>query len=440
MHFIKSFIILYLFALVSLSTYSQGVARLGVKKLKKENDSLVINYRLEISKKMIETGQKLQIKPMIQAGDSIFVLPQITVMGKNKQKVFSRFDKKNIRQFIPANNERDTIINYNIKTAYTPWMDSASLVLMQEVQNYRGKNILTVYEYKSSILAVSPRNNKIDFIPSFILPQVAERHQNIKSVLNFEHGHSVISPIYMNNHHELDYLHEEISKLKKNPQIVLETIYIVGYASPDGNYFNNAYIAQKRALALKAHLISLFDLDDSVFKVSIVPEDWDGLIEIVKKKEISGKDDILNIITSENIGYERNRKLLKFSNGDIYHKHLSDILPSLRRVECLIHYALRNNLADEKYSFSEDSIANNNAAAVMIRRSKIDEAKIFLDKAGNTSAALNNRGIISILEGDINQAEDYFIKAGLLDNKEAVYNLKQLQIKQRKRIESLINE
>ena len=71
----------------------------------------------------------------------------------------------------------------------------------------------------------------------------------------------------------------------------------------------------------------------------------------------------------------------------------------------------------------------------MISRSKINEAKIFLQKAGNTSAALNNWGVISMLEEDIDQAEAYFIKAKLLGNKEAIANLKQLQIKKGKSIE-----
>lgn len=431
----KRLITLYLFALVSLSIYSQGVATVVVKSLKKENDSLVINYQVEISKKMVETGQRLQIKPIIQTGDSIFALPQITVMGKNKHKVFSRFDKENIGQFISANNKRDTLIIYNIKTAYASWMDSASLVLLQEVQNYRGKNLLTVYEYKNSILAVSPPNSEIDFIPSIIPPQIKERYQNIKSVLNFEHGHSVISSTYMNNYHKLDSLHKEMSMLQKNPQIVLETIYIVGYASPDGNYYNNVRIAQERALALKTHLSNLFDLNDNVFKVSIVPEDWDGLIQLVEKKEAPEKDNILNIISSAGIRSGRNHKPLQFFDRNIYHKLFSDMLPSLRRVECLIDYKLNDNLTDTGYCFTEDSIANNNAAAVMISRLKIDEAKIFLQKAGNTSAALNNWGVISMLEEDIDQAEAYFIKAKLLGNKEAIANLKQLQIKQGKSIE-----
>ncbi|WP_308601564.1 DUF3868 domain-containing protein [uncultured Dysgonomonas sp.] len=460
MHIIKRLVVLHLFILTSLAIYCQGIVELEVGDIERENDSLVINYLVKIGKGAVETSQKLEIKPILQAGDSVFILPKINIIGKNKKKVFSRFEKANMKNYVPIDIKRDTLINYLVKMPYQAWMDSTSLVLLQGIEGYRGKKILTIYKQKYSVATAKQENCEVIYIPSFISPDKPEEQKDGPYLLRFKQGNVTILSEYENNLQKLNSLEEKVRMIQENPSIELQAIHIIGYTSPDGNFYNNARIARQRAEALKDHLTSLFNLDADIFSISSVTQDWDGLVRILKKEEVPHKGKLLELIRTIEIEQDRNRKLLELSRNKMYHKSLSDVFFSLRRVECRIEYTLNSSQTDtptipshwELYHmahnykigsqqfnllvgevipdyFSEDSIANNNAAAVMISRSKVDEAKIFLEKAGNTSAALNNRGIISMLEGDIDQAEAYFTKASHLGNKDAIENLKQLLIK-----------
>lgn len=429
MHIIKRFVVVHLFILTSLAIYCQGIVELEVGDIERENDSLVINYLVKIGKGAVETSQKLEIKPILQAGDSVFILPEINIIGKNKKKVFSRFEKRNMKNYVPIDIKRDTLINYLVKIPYQAWMDSTSLVLLQGIEGYRGKKILTIYKQKYSVATAKQENCEVIYIPSFISPDKPEEQKDAQYLLRFKQGNVTILSEYENNLQKLNSLEEKVLMIQENPSIELQAIHIIGYTSPDGNFYNNARIAIQRAEALKDHLTSLFNLHADIFSISSVSQDWDGLIRMLKKEEVPHKGKLLELISTIAIDQDCDRKLLELSRNKMYHKSLSDVFSSLRRVECLIDYKLNNNPADQNYCFSEDSIANNNAAAVMISRSKVDEAKIFLEKAGNTSAALNNRGIISMLEGDTDQAEAYFTKASHLGNKDAVENLKQLLTK-----------
>lgn len=461
MHIIKRLVALHLFILTSLPIYCQGIVQLEVGDIERENDSLVINYSVKIGKGAVETGQRLEIKPILQAGDSAFILPEINIIGKNKQKVFSRFDKGNMKNSVPIDIKRDTLINYHVKIPYKTWVDSASLILLQGIEGYRGKKILTIYKQKHSVTTVKPENCEVKYIPSFISPDKPEEQKDCQYLLRFKQGDVAILSDYENNQQKLNSIDETIRMIQENPSIELQAIHIIGYTSPDGNFYNNARIARQRARALKDHLTSRFNLDENIFNISSVAQDWDGLSRILKKEDIPHKDKLLELIRTINIEQDYNRKLLELSRNKMYHKSLSDVFSSLRRVEYRIEYTLNSNQTDrptipshwELYQmacnyeigssqfnllvgevipdyFPEDSVANNNAAAVMIGLSKIDEAKGFLDKAGNTSATLNNRGIISILEGNTNQAKAYFAEASHQGNKDAIENMKQLLTKQ----------
>lgn len=460
MHVMKRLVVIHFFILTSLAIYCQGIVELEIGNSEREKDSLVINYSVKIGKEAVGTSQKLDLKPLLQGRDSIFILPEINIIGKNKKKVFSRFENERMVNLVPIYIESDTLINYNVKVPYASGLDSVSLILLQEIEGYRGKKILTIYKQKYLTTTLESENCEVEYILSFISPDKTEVQKDYQYLLNFEQGHSSILLEYRNNQQKLNSLHEKVCMIQKNPSIVLQAIHIIGYASPEGNIYSNERIARQRALALKDYLINLFGLDENIFNISSVAEDWDGLVRILKKENVPHKNKVVEFIAKTDIGFERNRKLFELFRSEIYNKPLSDIFSSLRRVECRIDYIVNNSETSkpvipshsELYHlacnyeigsslfnllvgvvipdyFSEDSVANNNAAAVMIGLSKMDRARSFLDKAGNTSATLNNRGVISILEGNMNQAKTYFLEASSLGNNDAVENLKRLLTK-----------
>ena len=79
--------------------------------------------------------------------------------------------------------------------------------------------------------------------------------------------------------------------------------------------------------------------------------------------------------------------------------------------------------------FSDDAVANNNAAAVLIQGGELATAKRFLQRAGQSAAALNNLGVMHLLEGDLEEAERCFAKARDAGCNESIANLEEVKAK-----------
>ncbi|MDR1345017.1 MAG: hypothetical protein LBJ39_06660, partial [Tannerellaceae bacterium] len=214
---------------------------------------------------------------------------------------------------------------------------------------------------------------------------------------------------------------------------------------------------------------SKFSLNESLFKVSSVSEDWDGLETLVKASDLPEKDKILEIISTVSIEAGREGALMKLSGGTPYRKMLKEMFPELRRVEYQIDYLVKDYGAEEvkklldkpddlsqyelynlaqssaagskQYNaimleviprqYPDDETANNNTAAVMIANGETGTAKRYLEKAGNSPEAFNNRGVVYLLEGDLNKAEGYFRQAQSGGSRQALANLDEVQAKQK---------
>ena len=131
----------------SLPCFSQGIISLDLLTLKRDNDSLLIEYTIKPSGRVVKKGQGLCICPILQAGDSLLFLPKITILGRNKYKVLNRY-YKNIRLgHPPVSIEADEFkpLSYKLRVPYRSWMDRAGLCIRQEVSGYRGSKVVTRY-------------------------------------------------------------------------------------------------------------------------------------------------------------------------------------------------------------------------------------------------------------------------------------------------------
>ncbi|HJD75107.1 MAG TPA: tetratricopeptide repeat protein, partial [Bacteroides reticulotermitis] len=79
--------------------------------------------------------------------------------------------------------------------------------------------------------------------------------------------------------------------------------------------------------------------------------------------------------------------------------------------------------------FPDDAIAHNNTAAVLITNGETVTAARLLDKAGETPEALNNRGVLYLLGGDLDKAEACFDRAQQAGSEEAALNKEEVQTK-----------
>jgi Tfp pilus assembly protein PilF len=82
--------------------------------------------------------------------------------------------------------------------------------------------------------------------------------------------------------------------------------------------------------------------------------------------------------------------------------------------------------------FPDDETAHLNAAAILIERGDLSGAGEHLSRAGNSAAALNNRGVLALMEGNLDQADSYFTRAQQIPNgtvaAEAAHNRNQVSL------------
>ena len=446
----------------------QGLA-FDILDLKEDNDSLLFRYNALVTPHAVRTGQSLRITPMLESGDFVMALPGVTVLGNNRRRVMKRM-KRLPHEFIRTGIARDTLLETAFQVPYELWMDSASLVVEERLTGYRARTTTTRYRLKNSVDLSVQALYKVSPSVALIIPEkeVKVRHRQGKAYLDFPVGRSVILPTYRRNPEELSKIDDAIRDVVGNSDVTIQGIYIEGYASPEGTYESNDRLSKARAEALKGYIMQKFNLNSSLFKVNNVAEDWDGLVELVNASEMPQKEQILRIIESISIFDGRESALMRLNGGTPYRLMLKEMFPDLRRVEYQVDYTVKDydlsqtlvvlqknpvdlsqlelyNLAfsSEKWSndfnrilieiipryFSDDAVANNNAAAVLIQGGELATAKRLLQKAGQSAAALNNLGVMYLLEGDLEQAEACFVKARDAGCSESAGNLEEVNAK-----------
>lgn len=476
-----------LLSLIVFPCFCQGLIRMDVREFKEVGDSLRVCYTAKIVVPTVATGQGLCITPVVEAGDSLLLLPHVTVLGNNKRKVIARYRNNagaNGKSFNGNTFNSSSYINkdaehvYTINVPYRLWMDSAALSIRQETAGYRAHKLVTCYRFPGKVELEDKEAYRPEIQIAFIVPEKEEkrRKRQRQAFLDFQAGCSVIIPTFRRNPAELAKIDRAVSDVVNNPDASLLGLYIEGYASPEGLYATNERLSRERATALKDYLKDKFSLAEETFKVNSVAEDWDGLVEMVRAGGMPQKDRILEIIATVDVFDGREAALMKLDSGVPYRQMLREIFPSLRKVEYRIDYTVRDYCPQEVQSislirpedlselefyrlalasknkeqgagadkdkahshillelipkyFPNSASALNNAAAILLKNGELPTAKRYLERAGASPQALNNRGVASLLEGDLDKAEGYLNKAREAGSPQAVHNLEEMRLK-----------
>ena len=464
----KRLTIIFGIVCLCLPALGQGLA-FDILELKESNDTLLFRYNALVTPRAVRTGQILHVTPMLESDGFVMPLPGVTVSGANRRRVMQRM-RSLPHEFIRTRIKRDTLLERTFEVPYEAWMDSASLVMEEKLTGYRARTTITRYRLKNTVDLAPRTPYRVSPQVALVIPEkeIKVRHRQGKAFLDFPVGGSVIMPTYRRNPEELAKIDDVVREVAGNPDVTIQGIYIEGYASPEGSYASNDRLSKARAEALKEYIVRKFNFNGNLFKVSNVAEDWDGLVEMVKASDISQKEQVLKVIETVCIFDGREAALMRLGGGVPYRLILKDMFPELRRVEYQVDYTVKDydlsqslvvlekNPGDlsqlELYNlafssgkwgdyfnrifmevipryFPDDAVANNNAAAVLMRRGELATAKRLLQKAGDSAAALNNRGVMYLLEGNLDQAESCFILAREAGCNESAANLEEVKAK-----------
>ena len=248
-------------------------------------------------------------------------------------------------------------------------------------------------------------------------------------------------------------------------------MWIKGFASPEGSYANNTYLAENRAKALRDYVKSLYRFEHATFSVDFEPEDWEGLEKRLEEMNLPDKAELLAIIRDQEPRDldKKEQKLKVLNGGNSYKILLRDVYPALRHSDYVVKYNIRNFTAEEarsliytdpkqlslnemfmvaqsyeagseKYNevfeiavrmFPEDPVSNLNAANTAIQRGQLDQAERYLQKAAEGDEKQLARASILMLRGDLDGAEKILntLQNSPVTGKAAQANLEQIKAK-----------
>ena len=285
-----------------------------------------------------------------------------------------------------------------------------------------------------------------------------------RAFLDFPVNETVIYPDYRKNPDELARIHASIDSAMFDKSVIITRITLHGYASPESPYSNNTRLAKGRTEALKTYLIRHYNFEESVFKTEYTPEDWENLIGFLtdsKTRKVKGdfwydnkdymetpevpeevsryRNDLLRVC-GRNMDPDAKEELLKkVGGGEPYKWLLEYVYPGLRHTDYIIDYKIRPfsvdkgrriiyshpeglslaEMYDVAMSYPEGSenwldalliavkrypdseTANLNAACGCVRTKRLNDAKKYLKKAGNTMAAQYVANVVQAMEGDV---------------------------------------
>lgn len=460
--------------------------------LQQQEDSLLVSIDFQVSGVTIDSRTGADFIPVLTSGKQRMMLPRLSVKGRNDYKEYRRSQllmtrkeraawQKNAPYAVIKGYKSDKqIIHYNYKLPFESWMESAHLDLQRDLCGCGEIQKISLERLAESVRLQKPKiiePYQINPLLSYLQPTqepIKQRGLEIASFLDFASGKTAIHPDYMNNPVELAKIRTGIDELKNDKNVTLNSIRIVGYASPEGTLALNKRLSEARANALKGYLSSYYAFPEKLFSVAFGGENWDGLVAALESSNYSFKADVLSIINHTSIEGGRESQIMRLNKGVPYRVLLKEVFPKLRVALCQVDYSIRSFTVDEAKEvlttrpqnlslhelyqvansypsgskefveifetavrlFPKDETANLNAAVSSLARKDVVAAERYLNqvKKIDDSAEYNNAmGVLCIFKEDYERAEQYLKRAVQSGQATAQHNLDELNKKRENR-------
>ncbi|WP_018669239.1 DUF3868 domain-containing protein [Bacteroides gallinarum] len=464
------------FSLPFVSAQEREEGKILVKEnlVERVDSSLVVNMVIDLSGLEVSSGNSVVCTPVIERGDSLVVLPQLVINGRSRHILYERTGRnlqENNEYELRRHNDTEQSFDYHARIPFRKWMEKSEVSLVTDLC---GCGWEALQNDKSPLFPINMAQPVV-LKPAlaYLVPQakaVKARSKVGSAFLDFPVNKTTIHPDYRNNPAELQKIRETIESVRNDKYATITEVYVKGYASPEGSYANNSYLAENRAKALLNYVKGLYDFKDAHFTVDFEPEDWEGLERRVQESDLADKAEILDIIHADTPKDwdQREWKLKTLNGGADYRILLRDIYPALRHSDYAVKYTIRNFTVEEakeliyedpkqlslnemyqvaqtyepgsdKYNeifeitvrmYPDDPVSNLNAALAAISTGRLEAAREYLKKAADTPEKQLAEASLLMLEGKLDEAEAKLtsLKGSPL-SAQAKENLKQIAAK-----------
>lgn len=421
--------------------------------VQREGTGLNISFGIDASTLRLKSNQEVTITPVLSNATNSVQLSPITVAGRNRIYYHLRNDGDMYTQGVNLfhNGNDAAAINYNQTVPYQQWMNLSTLAL-----NYTFSGCANCAEEGSETVELA----NIDMVPAFFQAEyvytepkadgVKIRKESGSANIDFPVNVMVINPDFRNNAVELAKISQTIDKVKNDKDYTITSIFVKGYASPEGPYANNERLAKGRTAAVLEYVRQLYNFPKSVkFSSAYEAEDWNGLRKWVAASDLEKKDAILALIDSDLTPDQKDARIKSEFPVD-YPFLLQNVYPSLRHTDYTVQYTVREftniqeivglvRTAPQKLGLNEfylaantftpgsdaynevfetavrmypdDPVANLNAANSAMRKGDMASASKYLRKAGESQQAYYARGVYDAMNKNYDSALVNFGKA-----------------------------
>ena len=406
--------------------------------LEMHGDSLRFNVIVNIPEKGIQKKIRAEISPKIgNTSIGTWIVQGEKVTGNGKTVYFK-----------PGGT-----VNFNMAIPYSSNMEAADLRITGRV--FKGlKEKLTLPEKKiADATIITPYLVKKEFKMIYEDDAIIRSVDKTKSaVINFDRGQSIVKANELKDI-DLNDLLVWITTSQLNPKIKINSIDIVGYASPDGVEDKNSNLSNERTKSARASLISLMKKvkivgysDTTNYTMQGKGEDFDGFKEQLSlTTSISEADKNLFIRILEMTKDPVQRETEMINLGKSYIELEKDVFPKIRRANIIVNYT-ENGLTDDEIlqatinnpsilgveellfaaknltqdlnekariyqlaasNFDSDYRTHNNLGALNFSQNKIADAKKSLEKSNSLKeniAAKNNLAGVVLIQDNRTQA------------------------------------
>lgn len=175
------------------------------------------------------------------------------------------------------------------------------------------------------------------------IPDTTVISTKVQSHIDFRVNLTDIDRTYHCNGSQLEKVLVAIDSMVLKPRMKVSRITVVGTASPEGPYENNVRLATDRAEAFIRILKGRYSFPDSIYAVSTIPEDWEGMrIMVAENDTIPYAGTVLAFLDeSGHLSPDiREDRLKRLDQGRPYASMRKNVLPYLRRASVAVDYDL----------------------------------------------------------------------------------------------------
>ena len=467
-------------AMAQSRSYEGGITVNPVR-LEQKGDFIHVDIDFVLNNVKVKSARGMDFIPRLVTPGYTQNLPKVSIKGRDEYLAYERElalmsakEKRNYEKpYIveKAGKLRNDTIRYQYLVPFESWMKNARLDVQHDECGCGEMALMNIEEFGKVTL-------ERVWTPYVVAPQFAylqpkaeeikQRDIQAECFLDFEVNKVNIRPEYMNNPQELAKIRKMIDELKSDPNVKVNRLDIIGYASPEGTLAANKRLSEGRAMALRDYLACRYDFPRNQYYIVFGGENWDGLEKALETIELEYKDEVLDIIRNIPIEKGRETKLMQLHGGTPYRYLLKYIFPSLRVAICKVNYEVRDfsveeakeiiktrpqqlslsemfavansyEIGSKEYNevfeiavrmYSDDPVANLNAANIALSKNDLDAARTYLAKAGNSPEAIHARGVLNLLEGNLDEAGKLLEQAKAAGVKGAAANLDELRKKE----------